>query len=429
MPRLSHKPIPKKRFHGGRWRIYWKWDFDQYSIATNYLDPRQETAVNSDLRLISAALAMDDPEFPEAYSEAPAVQKYLLARYNRNEQSEIPKDPDWLAAYKSTLYNETSKRWADRSMRYLNNLAKYCSGDIRLTTASQAQEYLNSILSTGRSPGTRNRALAACSRFYKWAIQTRRAKRNPFSGIKLLPENNYDDIVYCTRAEREEIITLAKESGWQDWLAIPVAFYSGMRREEICRLLWSDIRFVEGNFIVRKSKTGKGRQVPINTDLAQLLEMIPEKERSGYVVKMPGDTGDPLLDEVTRPDRLTNMCKSLRKTKEKELMQSWKIDKPRLYRSKPRSLTRDQWNKTKIEYRRLKKHYQSQVDQRKEILKTYLERIGWNVFRHTFGSVLAQEKIGLDKISAWMGNTPEVCRRHYAQFVPRDRRDTDIDKL
>jgi len=57
------------------------------------------------------------------------------------------------------------------------------------------------------------------------------------------------------------------------------------------------------------------------------------------------------------------------------------------------------------------------------------ERIRWNVFRHTFGSLLAQAGVGLDKISAWMGNSPTVCRRHYAEFVPRDRRDDDIDLL
>jgi integrase len=57
------------------------------------------------------------------------------------------------------------------------------------------------------------------------------------------------------------------------------------------------------------------------------------------------------------------------------------------------------------------------------------ERIRWNAFRHTFGSLLAQAGVSLDKISAWMGNTPEVCRRHYAEFVPRDARDDEIDRL
>lgn len=54
---------------------------------------------------------------------------------------------------------------------------------------------------------------------------------------------------------------------------------------------------------------------------------------------------------------------------------------------------------------------------------------GWNIFRHTFGSLLAQSGVPIDKICAWMGNTPQVCRAHYAQFVPRDGKDADIDKM
>ena len=39
-------------------------------------------------------------------------------------------------------------------------------------------------------------------------------------------------------------------------------------------------------------------------------------------------------------------------------------------------------------------------------------------FRHTFGSMLAQRGISLYKISAMMGNSPEICRRHYAALHP-----------
>jgi integrase len=39
-------------------------------------------------------------------------------------------------------------------------------------------------------------------------------------------------------------------------------------------------------------------------------------------------------------------------------------------------------------------------------------------FRHTFGSQLAQRGVSLFQISAMMGNSPEICRRHYAALVP-----------
>jgi ribosomal protein L40E len=39
-------------------------------------------------------------------------------------------------------------------------------------------------------------------------------------------------------------------------------------------------------------------------------------------------------------------------------------------------------------------------------------------FRHTFGSQLAMKGENLYKISAIMGNSPEICRRHYAALAP-----------
>jgi site-specific recombinase XerD len=44
-------------------------------------------------------------------------------------------------------------------------------------------------------------------------------------------------------------------------------------------------------------------------------------------------------------------------------------------------------------------------------------------FRHTFGSHLAQKGISLYKISEMMGNSPEICRKHYAALMPQEMHD------
>ena len=43
-------------------------------------------------------------------------------------------------------------------------------------------------------------------------------------------------------------------------------------------------------------------------------------------------------------------------------------------------------------------------------------------YRHTFGSQLAQAGVSLFKISQLMGNSPEICRRHYAVLCPEAMR-------
>jgi len=45
-------------------------------------------------------------------------------------------------------------------------------------------------------------------------------------------------------------------------------------------------------------------------------------------------------------------------------------------------------------------------------------------FRHTFGSQLAMKGESLYKISKLMGNSPEICSRHYAALIPEEMGDS-----
>jgi integrase len=45
-------------------------------------------------------------------------------------------------------------------------------------------------------------------------------------------------------------------------------------------------------------------------------------------------------------------------------------------------------------------------------------------FRHTFGSHLAQKGESLYKIAQLMGNSPGICRKHYAALIPEEMQDT-----
>ncbi|MCY2928072.1 MAG: tyrosine-type recombinase/integrase, partial [Planctomycetota bacterium] len=44
-------------------------------------------------------------------------------------------------------------------------------------------------------------------------------------------------------------------------------------------------------------------------------------------------------------------------------------------------------------------------------------------FRHTFGTHLAQKGVSLYKIAELMGNSPDICRRHYAALCPEKMHD------
>lgn len=407
MPRYRDGfPRPKKEYHHGVWRIVWRWGNKKYTAATTIADEANIREIEMLVRDLASQLACDNrPVVSEVWRRAPGVMRYISDRFGEESTPRVQDAGKWLKAYESEITTECSSRWANDSLARLRKLDAAMGGFATITPES-ASKYLAGIAARKKA-GTRNRALITFSRFFKWAIRTGQAKVNPFAGIPQLPEARRSDIVYCTPDERAEIIALARDTGWPDWMAVPVAFYSGMRREEVANVQWPDIRFGEGLIMVNKTKTGKSRLLPLNAKLEALLAAIPKSERTGYVVKMP--------EGFDRVWRMENLVRKIEKVKKSALLIAWNIPKPPPSRSKDYKEKRAAWEKEKAE--------------RNSEIENHLNRIGWNSFRHTFGSLLAQNGVSLDKISAWMGNTPEVCRRHYAQFIPRDRRDSEIDKL
>jgi integrase len=403
MPRKTLYPTPSLRWHNGAWKVIWSMSGKQYSVSTGL--PKEDKIFAEKWKAeFAIALKKDAPDFPEQFVDAPGVVRYIEDRYGKMAKISV-NTGDWIADYEPEIKSECSAKWAAMSVARLRALEQ-ATGGLATLTPEEASKYLAGIATTWKI-ATRNRLLTNFSRFYKWAIRTKRTKTNPFSGIKTLKEERLTDIVYCTPEERDEIIEMAKATGRDDWMAVPIAFYAGMRREEISLLQWPDVRFREGILIARYTKTKKDRNIPMNIKIEKLLRAVPEEMRTGYVVVMP--------EGIDRLWRMDNMIRTIRKAKRTALYKQWSIPKPPPSRSK--------------EYKEKKAAWIEMKKKRDAELKVVLERIGWNPFRHTFGSLLAQAGVSLDKISAWMGNTPEVCKRHYAQFIPRDRRDQEIDKL
>jgi len=232
-------------------------------------------------------------------------------------------------------------------------------------TAEDVDVWLRSRIERGLSKATRNRGLTAARRFFSWAVGMGYVDEDPTDHASKIKEPRSGEIVYCTRDERDLIIECAEELFGP--LSVWIAFYAGLRRSEVWRLSWDDVD-MDRRRLRADGKTGP-RVVPLADVLRDRLAEV--ENRSGWVCDRGGC--ETLLGAARK------MKRSLREVDDL-----------------------------------------SDVDE---------DCIRWNAWRHTFGSLLAQDGVSIDKISAWMGNTPEVCRRHYAQFVPRDRHDDDIEKL
>ncbi len=80
-----------------------------------------------------------------------------------------------------------------------------------------------------------------------------------------------------------------------------MALYTGMRRGEMFKLLWTDVDFERGFILIRDPKGGKSQSIPLN-DAARQLLVNHEKTASKYV--FPSKNGDLLVDIKKSANRI-----------------------------------------------------------------------------------------------------------------------------
>lgn len=239
-----------------------------------------------------------------------------------------------------------------------------------ITTADLATFITAHTRSRGLAPKTANRYREIIVRLFNWAMQQRGVRmpggKNPAAPVERYKERA-PEIHYLTLAQIDEQL---KALRFKPWLQTMVAtlIYAGLRREELLWLTAEDVilpRNRPGLIHVRakttdaeswQPKTRSNRAVPVSSDLRYYLDRYAPAASDG----------------------------------------TWYFPSPQGHRWDPDNFSAD--------------------------LRTANRdaRLAWGCldFRHTFGSQLAQTGVSLYKISHLMGNSPDICRRHYAILVP-----------
>ena len=90
-------------------------------------------------------------------------------------------------------------------------------------------------------------------------------------GIQQVREHRGEDgIIIWETNEVKRLLKAADKR--KDGIAVWIAILAGLRRSEIARLKWEDVS--EAYIIIRKSKTGVKRQVPLSDALAKRLNRV-----------------------------------------------------------------------------------------------------------------------------------------------------------
>lgn len=240
-----------------------------------------------------------------------------------------------------------------------------------ITTAQIAAFVGEQVRTRGLAPKTANRYREILVRLFNWSTKQKLVRMpggvNPAAAVERYQERA-PQIRFLTLSQIDTQLAILKD---HQRLGAMVAtlIYAGLRREELLWLTKADVELAshrQGGLIRVRAKTIDGRAwqpktkinrvVPISRDLYSHLKAYKPKRTDGgwYFPSPQGVWWDP--DNFASDLRKVNRAAGL----------SW----------------------------------------------TCLD------FRHTFGSQLAQKGVSLYKIATLMGNSPEICRRHYAALIP-----------
>jgi len=167
-------------------------------------------------------------------------------------------------------------------------------------TRAEMETWRRKKMTTCR-PATINRDLSRLRRMFSLAVEWGLLEESPMKSMKFLRENNartrYLSLEECQRLIANCIAPHIRA-------LVGVALHSGMRLGEILNLRWYDLDFASGFILVRDSKNGESRHVPMDATLFALFRAYPHRPSTDLVFS--SSSGGHIVDVRTG---FLNSCK------------------------------------------------------------------------------------------------------------------------
>lgn len=158
-----------------------------------------------------------------------------------------------------------------KELSYLNHcLEDKYNGPIYLDeiTKEDIKEYLSSMKARGCVAVTRNRAIFVFRSYYNYLTREGLVDVNPALNVKPT-RTRLKERVYLTKSEVETLTGAIRHPVIR--AAVWTAYYTGLRPSELLALLLKDIDLVNGIVHVRQGKGNKDRDIPISSELNEIL--------------------------------------------------------------------------------------------------------------------------------------------------------------
>ena len=129
-------------------------------------------------------------------------------------------------------------------------------------------------------PATVNRIMCRLRHMLNKAVEWELLDESPMRRLKFLRENNAR-LRYLSLEECERLIAGCLAPHLK--AIVTVALHTGMRSGEIRNLNWRDLDFDSGFLIIRDSKNGEARHVPMDSAVVELFRNYPRAAGSEFV--------------------------------------------------------------------------------------------------------------------------------------------------
>lgn len=263
---------------------------------------------------------------------------------------------EFLAKYRS---RGDSDYYQNISRSWIKYFGRVDAGSI---TFAQVEDYRDSLKRQEYSDSTIRKYVGGLGTMYRWGIKRGLMTDDPIlrwsrtgEGVKR-PQEPDRQVEVLTRDEEANALDAADR---QTSIAIDLYIASGMRLGEGLDLRWPQVDRHGGAILINKSKTGKARSIPLNARLTGILARATKHIRSDFV--LCDRDGEPL-------DRYV-ITRAVESTLQRAGIQK-----------KPGAV--------------------------------------FNLLRHTFGSRMAEAGVDMTTLATIMGNSPDICYKHYIRFSP-----------
>jgi len=199
---------------------------------------------------------------------------------------------EYLARIKGTL-----RSYPDQAR--CGSIWKKALGDrtLRQVVVGDVQRYVARRLTEVR-PASVNREIAFLKRVFNVAIDDELIESNPVRKVKLLKENNAR-VRYLTDDEETK---LRAEIGEERWHVVALALNTGLRRAELFNLQWEHVDFNTNVLTIPRTKAGRARRLPMNSQVRNFLRALPSRLKSQWV--FPSASGETPVDSQNFMNRV-----------------------------------------------------------------------------------------------------------------------------